>query len=244
MSTTSSASPPRDHGQPPRRLKLVMNTPTPQRQTPNPTIKEESSSPTRPSYSPVTPTLPQSNLANHDTAESRIDEPEPLPLSLDDNPDAIALRATLSILQMQRQQSLRDIRHLDKMKQEAMRNPKAFVDDLKTGKLQKPTQPNIAFDTEESDEERKHEHSTSRFGTLPTPQNIVRCPPIEWSKYHVAGEALDTMHDVQQQYPGVTEEALARDLQPQPHEIAAPYRPFVDRIEPRSTSKDIRDNNG
>ena len=239
---SASSSPHPDVSHPPiRRLKLVVNTPLTQNQESGSSIvKEESSSPTRPSYSPVTPTLSQPNLATHDASENWIDEPEPLPVSLDENPDAIALRAAISILQMQRQQTLRDIRNLDRMKQEAMKDPKAFVDDLKAGNLQKSAQIESSFDSgdeDDTDRESKAIESTSKFGTLPTPQNVIRAPPIEWSKYHIAGDALNTMHQVQQRYPGVTEEALARGVQPQPHEIAAPYRPFADKIEQKPASE-------
>jgi hypothetical protein len=175
-----------------------------------------------------------------------IDEPEPLPVSLEDNPDAIALRAAISILQLQRQQSLRDIKALDKMKAKALQQPEKFVGDLKAGKLTKPDPVGILNldDSDDDDDatddtanatdgvERASNASVSQFGRLPTAQNVVRSPPINWDKYHVVGESLDKLHEQQRKRPGSddsTEEQTR--LQPE-HAIAAPYRPFADKLEP------------
>lgn len=199
------------------------------------TAKDESSSPPRPSYSPVTPTLSHENRATHDKSESRlIDEPAPLPISLDDNADAIALRATISLLQMQRQQSLKDIRDLDKLKDAALQDPRAFADDLRAGKLSKSLAEGITFDDVEyeSDEETTEtaEKPPSKLPRLPQPQNIARCPPIEWSKYHVVGQPLDEMHELQKQYPGAPGTGHTNGLGRKEHEIMAPYRPFKDKL--------------
>jgi len=237
------------------RLKLTMPSQARQHQHPSPPIhspdsveKESSGSPVRPSYSPVTPTLPQASMIP--PLESPpvelppaqwMDEPEPLPVSLDDNVDAIALRAAISALQLQRQQSLRDLRDLDRMKRAALKEPEAFVDDLKAGKLTRPPRSDIEVDdlvdADSSDEERRDQNA-SKFGQFPPAQNIVRCPPIEWSKYHIVGEPLDQMHEVQKKYPGFDEDAHGGSEPPQPSTIAAPYRPFVDRVDsPRPPAK-------
>ncbi|PGH08471.1 hypothetical protein AJ80_07870 [Polytolypa hystricis UAMH7299] len=94
-----------------------------------------------------------------------------------------------------------------------------------------------------------------KFPKVPAPQNIVRMPPINWAKYHVIGEPLDKLHDEQRVRPWSGEPrrdsagmaaalgtggggALQHQQQQQPqavrapeHFIAAPYRPFVDRLE-------------
>ena len=234
-------------GKPPaRRLKLTM--PSVERQpndsqgvqagnTPATTSDAHSSTPPRPSYSPVTPIMTQASLvpAGFSTRPPPewIDEPEPLPLSLDENPDAIALRAAISILQLQRQNSLKDIRHLDKMKKAAVGNPEDFVNDLKAGKLQKPPPAGIV-DVDASDDEMTddapHQDDQSRdFGRIPNAQNVVRCPPINWDKYHVVGESLDKLHEQQRRRPG-PEDTEYGTTQPD-HIIAGPYRPFVDKLE-------------
>jgi hypothetical protein len=195
---------------------------------------DSSGSPERPTYSPVTPTLSQASLAPQDVPELPpprwMDEPpSALPVSLDDNPDAIALRATLSILQIQRQQALRDMRDLDKMKTSALDAPEEFVRDLQAGRL--------SSKAPQTDDEISSDTGTkmSKFGRIPAPQNIVRQPPIEWSKYHIVGQPLDRMHQIQQQYPGSTEDMSANLNQLQPHTVAAPYRPFVDKLEERKS---------
>lgn len=240
----SGGSPPPDENaqQTSRRLKLVLKTPGTTSNAgvsapPNDsTAKEESGSPHRPSYSPVTPTLSHTSLVGHDSSELQWnDNPRGLPVSLDDNADAIALKATISLLQMQRQQSLKDIRALDKMKKAAMDDPEAFAEELKSGKLKKPTSGTISLDDAEdsdSDTRLSSDEVSSRFGKLPNAQNIARCPPVEWAKYHVVGQPLDTMHDLQQRYPGTSEYDRVQDSQIKSREILAPYRPFTDRLDP------------
>lgn len=231
---------------PPRRLKLLMPQSS---QSPPPTHNiiperaESSGSPARPSYSPVTPTLAQPGLAlpqSQSDAEPRdlwMAEPEALPVSLDDNSDAIALRAAISILQMQRQQSLKDIRDLEKMRKVAVEEPEGFVGDLNTGKLTSTPRDGITVDDDdsESDSERQDVAKESKFGKFPAPQNVVRAPPIEWSKYHIVGEPLDRMHEIQRRYPGFREEMLDAVQKPQPHSIASPYKPFADKLDDPQT---------
>ncbi|KAJ9603221.1 hypothetical protein H2200_012516 [Cladophialophora chaetospira] len=204
-------------------------------------------SPQRPSYSPVTPTLSQASLVSQDATGVNLpppqwmdENPEPLPLSLDDNPDAIALRATLSILQIQRQQALRDMRELDKIKKMALENPEDFVGDLQAGKMSRPPRTGVEVDEVEAPDTSEKE--TSKFGQLPAAQNIVRSPPIEWSKYHVVGEPLERIHQLQRQYPGASEQVLEGQTRPQPHAIAAPYRPFADKLEDTKQSANARTN--
>ncbi|KAK3996832.1 hypothetical protein QBC44DRAFT_316654 [Cladorrhinum sp. PSN332] len=85
---------------------------------------------------------------------------------------------------------------------------------------------------------------------LPKPQNVVRCPPINWSQYGVVGESLDKLHAEQLVAPtpgapvvlgpGGTYEFKAGDSQTgtstsqKPQRlvgIAAPYVPARDRLE-------------
>ena len=206
--------------------------------------KEREATPPRPSYSPVTPTLSDTHLPSpgHSTRQPPewIDEPDPLPLNLEDNPDAIALRAAISILQLQRQQSLRDIRNLDKMKAAAIQRPEAFIEDLKAGKLAQPPPVGVvnvdAADSSDDDDDAsggksRLEAVNKEFGMLPTSQNVVRCPPIDWAKYHVVGESLDRLHEDQRKRPGSGELTEEDGERVREHVIAAPYSPFVDKID-------------
>jgi hypothetical protein len=214
----------------------------------HPTKEEGSATPPRPSFSPVTPTISHTSLVSGDPSTRPppewIDEPEPLPVSLEDNPDAIALRAAISILQLQRQQSLRDIKALDRMKVAALKDPDKFVQDLKAGKLTKPDPVGVInmddSDDDTADDTRKatdgvesaSHASVSHFGKFPNAQNVVRSPPINWDKYHVVGESLDKLHDLQQKRPGSDYSTDEHGRVQPEHEIAAPYRPFVDKLEP------------
>ncbi|KIW62149.1 hypothetical protein PV04_10350 [Phialophora macrospora] len=202
---------------------------------------DSSGSPQRPSYSPVTPTLSQASLASLDGTGADLpppqwmdEPPEPLPISLDDNPDAIALRATLSILQIQRQQALQDIRELDKMKKAALEDPQQFVKDLQAGKLDRQPRAGVDVDGLESADTVDEAAGRSKIGQFPGAQNVVRTPPVEWAKYHIVGEPLARIHRMQQQYPGSSEKGHDGPDRPQPHTIAAPYRPFVDKLEEKS----------
>ena len=208
--------------------------------------KQRSATPSRPSYSPVTPTFSQAALTSNDRAARRlpefIDDPKPLPVSLDENPDAIALRAAISLLQLQKQQTLRDIRSLDKMKAVALDEPDAFVENLNAGNLQRPARQgmvDVDIDDYSEDEDVKPSTSDSdkKFGTLPTPQNIVRMPHVNWDKYHVVGESLEKLHEEQRRRPTATTNMSfdTSDRAPD-HPIAAPYNPFTDEVSDNQTN--------
>ena len=118
-----------------------------------------------------------------------------------------------------------------------MNDPEEFVEDLHSGKLAPAPRTGINVDVEGSDEDEADDRqsSDSRFGKFPTAQNVVRAPPIEWAKYHIVGEPLDRMHEVQQTYPGFRDEMLDVVQRPQPHTIASPYKPFTDKLDDPNT---------
>jgi hypothetical protein len=207
---------------------------------------ESPGSPARPSYSPVTPTMSQAGLAFPQTQQTEqprnpwMTEPPASSVNLDDNSDAIAMRAAISILQMQRQQSLKDMRTLEKMKLAAVDEPEQFINDLQAGKLTQQPRTGIDVD-DDSDSDGNDEEpqvSDSKFGKFPAPQNVVRAPPIEWSKYHIVGEPLDRLHEIQRKYPGFKEEMLDAVQKPQPHTIASPYKPFADKLDDNCTQRE------
>jgi hypothetical protein len=155
------------------------------------------------------------------------------------------MRAALSILQMQRQQSLRDIRDLDKLKAAAMRDPEGFVSHLREGKLEARGRGGVEVDLDDEDDEEEGDgvegeevttrdgesegegKAETRFSRFPGTQNIVRAPPVEWGKYGIVGEPLEQMHEFQRRYPGGN---VQGGQQLQPHQVAGPYRPFTDRV--------------
>lgn len=209
-----------------------------------------SSSPTAPPFSPITPVLSSATPAQSSGGygfappPTTIRPPPPVPISESDNPDAIALRSAISILQIQRQQSLRDLKTLEQQKQAAVADPVAFAQGLSAGKVKSASTTGL-FDgtsgshnstaTQSTGSDPDNQHAANQadpnFGTIPGPQNIVRCPPINWAKYHIVGEALDKLHEEQRARPTPGEpqrdELPARATE---HVVAAPYRPWADKL--------------
>ncbi|EYE90650.1 uncharacterized protein EURHEDRAFT_430301, partial [Aspergillus ruber CBS 135680] len=169
------------------------------------------------------------------------------PISESDNPDVIALRSAISILQLQKQQSLRDMRALDRMKKAAAADPERFARELTSGNLKAEDKGsfinlNLSADEdkdEDEDEEMEGDKGVegqgdvfSNLGTFPTPQNVVRMPPINWAKYQIIGEPLDKMHAEQLRRPSAGEPLREGLAQRAPeHVLASPYRPLVDKLE-------------
>lgn len=172
-------------------------------------------------------------------------EPPPVPISESENPDAIALRSALSILQLQKQQSLRDIQTLDRLKDAAAADPAGFARELAAGRLSTEDRGAVVQFSEEDEEEEeghageakeqedkngsKQSADESKFGRIPPPQNVVRMPPINWAKYQVVGESLDRMHNEQQHRPNPGEPR--RGEAASEHVLASPYRPLEDKLE-------------
>lgn len=139
---------------------------------------------------------------------------------------------------MQKQQSLRDIQTLDHMKAAAAADPEGFARELAAGRLRtedRGTVIQFSDDTMDADGDDQEDgkapvdgSSTSKFGRIPPPQNVVRMPPINWAKYQVVGEPLDRMHEEQLRRPQPGEPR--REPAPE-YVLASPYRPLVDQLE-------------
>src|SRR6186713_1267426 len=172
-----------------------------------------SQSPIPPPYSPITPeisisTLPLSSIASIPPIPLPSIEKPPPPVSISEstNSDAIALRSALSILQLQRQRAVKDLQTLERQKHLATANPEAFSLALGEGRIKSAKDEAILTDFDplaENDLEEaptENDYATT-FGTIPSAQNIVRCPPLNWDKYHIVGEALDKIHEEQRLRP-------------------------------------------
>jgi murein DD-endopeptidase MepM/ murein hydrolase activator NlpD len=180
-----------------------------------------------------------------------------VPISESDNPDAIALRSAISLLQLQREKSKRDLKTLEELKAVAVSDPQGFVRSIQAQRIQPsktnndPLSPTLAdvsgslldstFGAENEQrngDERKDSvdgesgaDSSTKFPTIPQPQNIIRCPPVNWAKYHIVGESLDKMHKEQRQYPGSVEPPRNQQgAKAPPHAVSAPYSPFTDSV--------------
>ena len=195
--------------------------------------------------------------------------PQPVPISESTNSDAIALRAAMSILQLQRQQALRDMQTLEKQKEAAVANPEAFARDIASGKIkargmrdilgpvgEMPSDmngvssvpegqlhgsleddANEGGEMDDSGEEnvKSAAEANYTFGEIPSEQNVVRMPPINWAKYHIVGESLDKLHEEQRARPVAGQPLRDEDLRPKPrapeHVIASPYDPWRDKLD-------------
>ncbi|KAI9753668.1 MAG: hypothetical protein M1815_006065 [Lichina confinis] len=169
--------------------------------------------------------------------------PEDALLDLEKNPDAIALRSTIAILEMQRQRAVADMRRLEEIKAGAIAEPDLFMQELSQGRLRHANgsggdgllglpPARVVPAAKKRGLSGRNPSAPSRFPPIPTPQNIVRCPPINWAKYHVVGESLDRLHAEQQRQPGAGESGPLVDPVPETV-VAAPYRLWTDRLEPQ-----------
>lgn len=160
----------------------------------------------------------------------------------------------MSILQLQRQQALRDMRTLERQKGMALSDPEGFARGVTEGSVRArgtagilPTNPPDEAEEEEEEEEEEEDDEdededgavegtqSHSFGEIPSAQNVVRMPPINWAQYHIVGESLDKLHEEQRIRPspgvlGREEDLRPRERAPE-HVVAGPYNPFVDKLE-------------
>lgn len=229
--------------------------------------RSRSSSPERPPVSPISPVATVAQLAPPNPTVEHVTPPQPstfipqpasIPISESENPDAIALRSAISLLQLQREKSKRDLRTLEELKTVAVADPQGFLRQLQSQrnsgeKGSRDALTNTLSDIAGSAREQSaapkdplsigstpsaSEESSVKFPSIPQPQDVFRCPPINWAKYHIVGEPLDKLHEEQRQRP--TSSEPTRDQRQQPHVIAGPYSPFLDRageLHPMQTRK-------
>lgn len=215
---------------------------------------ERPSTPPAPSYSPITPPITLADPASggggypHRPPEDDPQPPAPVPFSESDNTDAMALRSAISILQIQRQKAQRDMKALEEQKKVALADPEGFANAVAAGKVKTASSgglfvgpnPDTEHDGSSNDDEEgdtgteTDSHRATRamaFRDIPGPQNVVRCPPVNWAKYHVVGEPLDRMHDEQRRRPDPGQPHVDEEPKPAPeHVIAAPYSPWTDKL--------------
>ncbi|RFU30046.1 hypothetical protein B7463_g6281, partial [Scytalidium lignicola] len=271
-------------------------TTTPPNDRSNTNSHSRSSSPVRPPYSPITPTLGPARLATAaststsprtqdgassataatNTQPTRIythsqpnqtSMPQPAPerIAFGSNPDALALKSAISILQIQQRKAVGDIQNLQRIKERAMEDPEGFAKALAAGKVKIRSDPLFApsgMDEEEDEDGEdgeaysngnedaripgtstaRTEDTAAAWPVIPTPQNVVRCPPINWTQYAVVGDSLDKLHADQQARPtdgvpakpGPDGSLLVFGEGPRRLSevvVAAPYTPGKDRIE-------------
>ncbi|KAK4159168.1 hypothetical protein QBC43DRAFT_327703 [Cladorrhinum sp. PSN259] len=183
----------------------------------------------------------------HPAQQPSIPPPPAQPIiDFDDNPDVLALKSSITILQLQRARATADMQALNRAKAAALADPEAFIADLAAGRISisgeqpsmfNPPNPTSSDSDSNSEEEDDSEDSETEIKTegegergggdstatpkrrkqktkkppkdeqaaawrnLPKPQNVVRCPPVNWSQYGVVGESLDKLHAEQTKAP-------------------------------------------
>ncbi|KAJ4295700.1 hypothetical protein N0V88_004402 [Collariella sp. IMI 366227] len=124
----------------------------------------QASSPSRPPVSPITPTrehaqLPGAGSATKSTTtqtppqhpdfalgrplfthttqtdQVAVTPPRAQPIDFDSNPDVLALRSAITILQLQKARATADIQSLSRAKEAALAHPAAFAADLDAGRV-------------------------------------------------------------------------------------------------------------
>lgn len=149
-------------------------------------------------------------------------------------------------------------------KQRALSNPEGFATALKEGRirmrgdglLDPSGDADSDEDMEDADQTMKTESGTQavarvkdeeKWEPLPTSQNVVRMPPINWEQYGVVGDSLEKLHKDQVARPV---EGMPQRMGPdgqfhtgpegQRREyagVASPYNPLKDRIEKPNSKK-------
>ncbi|KAK5987312.1 hypothetical protein PT974_11437 [Cladobotryum mycophilum] len=152
-------------------------------------------------------------------------------------PDQIvAIKATISALQVQKIRATNDMQALSKAKNEALENSEAFLRDLVSGRVRQTDGFNIVSD------------DGPAWSSLPKQQDVLRCPPINWSQYGVVGESLDKLHAEQVARPtegtpaaigsgGMYEFKGGDGKQERYGGVAAPFSPLKDKIEKKPRGK-------
>ncbi|KAG5929904.1 hypothetical protein E4U42_003965 [Claviceps africana] len=196
-----------------------------------------------------------------------IPPPHPEPIDFESNPDVIALKSAISVLQVQKGRATRDIQDLSRIRAEALADPEAFIKDLAAGNVKPRDDSAFVFGSDDSDQDsqekdnnpptarrrtdkhkhkHKHKHKPRAWSALPKPQNVVRCPPINWAQYAVVGESLDKLHAEQVSRPSQGTPAVlgpgglyrtgGEGAQETYNGVAAPYDPARDAIDRKPKS--------
>ena len=198
--------------------------------------------------SPITPPLAATRMPGErqtythtqQTDQTAIQPPAPEPIDFESNPDAIALKSAISILQMQRQRAAADMQTLSKAKDEAVQDPEGYVNHLVAN--------SSSSGGGSGGEGKQKQQQNHEWTQLPKPQDVVRCPPINWSQYAIVGESLDKLHAEQNSQPtqgtpavvgqsGMYEFKGGDGKQERYTGPAAPYNPAKDKVDRKTKTK-------
>ncbi|TFB04519.1 hypothetical protein CCMA1212_003594 [Trichoderma ghanense] len=174
--------------------------------------------------------------------------PPPRPIEFDKNPDVIALRSAITVLQIQKNRATADIQTLSQIKNAAVEHPDEFVRDLVQGKLGQGAQAQSSSASAGANDDAADHEPAWIAHSIPKAQDVVRCPPINWSQYAVVGESLDKLHNEQVSRPtqgtpatlgagGVYQFKGGDGKQEEYPGVAAPYAPLKDKIDKKTKSR-------
>ncbi|RKF83527.1 hypothetical protein GcM3_012046 [Golovinomyces cichoracearum] len=254
---------------------LTLNK-SPQNRVASKAIESLPSSPSKsPPFSPITPSpghpcsisknATQTRFVHSQTLQTTIAPPSPKPINFHENIDVLALKSTISLLQLQKATATRDIRTLQRIKIRALQNPQEFARALMSGDIKTRSDPlfhpGSNFDKHDkedvqsiSTDQNDHQFprpTTCSWEKLPAPQNIVRAPPINFAQYAIVPDSLDKLHSDQLSRPT---EGIPRHIGPDGDYIdmgegnrrecdmgvAAPYQPSRDKIANTSLRKSAK----
>ena len=202
--------------------------------------------------SPITPPLrptrvdegptPRQTYTHSQPDQTGMLPPPPEPIDFESNPDVIALRSAISVLQVQRKRAAEDIQTLSKAMDQAVEEPEAFVKDLVAGRTQGQPSQAEGCDDGKGPSQKKPQSQTKAWSSLPKPQDVVRSPPINWAQYAVVGDSLEKLHAEQVAQPtqgspatvganGMFEFKAGDGKQEKYAGVAAQYMPGKDKID-------------
>lgn len=208
-------------------------------------------SPPRPPVSPITPmrsftdlastiTLQEETTQTVDMSGTFMEQPRSVPFDEINNPDVAAMRAAISILQMQRDKSQRDILTLEEIREVAAQDPERFRQELLSGGLthESATSDPLSATFKDSEDPELDEHegreavedTLPKLPKIPAPQNIFRCPPVNWDKYHIVGQGLEELDKAQKQM--VNPGSAFKPSHTSTSNVASQYSPFQDTQAP------------
>ena len=83
-------------------------------------------------------------------------------------------------------------------------------------------------DTSTSPNPGSRKNDAASFDRIPGPQNVIRMPYVNWDKYHVVGDALDSMHEQQRRWPGSFGYGQPKGRE---YAVSASYSPWHDSLD-------------
>ncbi|KAL8387650.1 hypothetical protein RB595_009764 [Gaeumannomyces hyphopodioides] len=131
--------------------------------------------------------------------------PPPLPLDFDANPDVLALKSAISVLQIQRARAAADVARLSRAKAAALENPDAFLRDLAEGRVSTAPAAPTLFGTGGGDDSESESESDSSESDGAEHASHPAADDLGKGKQPATGESSDSGDHVNQGTDSVTQ---------------------------------------